>query len=305
MEAPLPSSVLTIGNFDGVHLGHRALIDRVLQEARAAKVPSVVMTFEPHPVKVLHPDRHLKRIFDSADQALELQKLGVDLLINEPFSREFSQLPPERFVLDWIYRPFSPAKVVVGYDFSFGAGRVGSIQFLKQKALELGFEIEILPPVKVGDILVSSSRIRQALAEGDVSLAKKLLQRPFYLSGLIVKGAGRGRTLGIPTANLNTHAETVPAPGVYCAWAEIHGKRHPAMVNIGFNPTFQLTPHQPAIEAHLLDFSADIYGEELNLYFMARIRDEQKFSSAQALVQQIKLDILRGREILSGPNELG
>jgi riboflavin kinase/FMN adenylyltransferase len=296
--------VLTIGNFDGVHLGHRALVHRLVERAKQVKAPAIVMTFEPHPVKVLYPDRKLHRIFDVDDQSHQLEALGVDALVIEPFSREFSQLPPDRYLLEWIFRPFTPETLIVGYDFSFGANRQGSIDFLKERAPTLGFNMEVIPPVKVGDVLVSSTRIRQAVEAGDVSLARNLLGRSFYVKGLVEKGAGRGRTIGVPTANLRTTAETVPARGVYAAWASARGKSWKAAVNIGFNPTFQksnpdpLSPPLPSIEAHLIGFTGDLYGETIQLDFVSRVRDEKKFSGVDALVAQIKNDILECNQIL-------
>jgi riboflavin kinase/FMN adenylyltransferase len=304
-------SVLTIGNFDGVHLGHRALIRNLTSRARAIGAPAVVMTFEPHPVKVLYPDRKMHRIFDFDDQREQLASLGVDLLVIEPFSREFSQLPPDRYLRDWILTPFHPDRVVVGHDFNFGANRQGSIDFLVERAKDLGFQVEVVPAVKAcfgaTEIVVSSSRIRQALVDGDVKLAAVLLDRPFYLKGLVEKGAGRGKTIGIPTANLNTNAETIPARGVYCAWATVHSRRYPSVVNIGLNPTFvEGSAHPMTIEAHLLgypsmgDQGGDFYGEILRLDFVERLRDEKKFSSPAQLIAQIHSDIQTGLRILGG-----
>jgi riboflavin kinase/FMN adenylyltransferase len=303
--AKLPSvvtgSCLTIGNFDGVHLGHLALLKDVVSRARKANLPSVVMTFDPHPVKVLHPDRGLNRIFDFDDQRQQLEKLGVDMLIVEPFSREFSQVPADRFINDWVFKPFSPKVVVVGYDFSFGANRIGSIDFMRDRAKELGFELDVIPPVKVGGILVSSTQIRKAIENGDVKLAAELLGRDFYIRGLVEKGAGRGRTIGVPTANVRVSAETLPKRGVYAAFATVRGQRYPSVVNLGLNPTFNENVNQAlSIEAHLIGFSGDIYGEELRLDFEDRIRDEKKFAGATELVTQIRNDIATGERLLHG-----
>ncbi len=304
MSAPLSKSVLTVGNFDGLHLGHRALFERVRERSLELRLPSVVMTFDPHPMKVLHPGRGLQRIFDFEDQRRGLEIMGFDVLVVEPFSREFSQLAPDRYLLEWIYRPFSPETLVVGYDFTFGANRGGSIDFLKTRANEIGFSVEVIPPVRIGDVLISSSRIRQALHDGDVALATKLLGRPFYVSGLVEKGFGRGRTIGIPTANLRTSAETIPARGVYCGRVLITNNKaqqtFDCVVNIGLNPTFAENHGQPlSIEAHILDFDQVIYGEMIQIDFVERIRAEKKFSNAQELVAQIKNDILVGRKILA------
>jgi riboflavin kinase/FMN adenylyltransferase len=298
LSVPLAASILTIGNFDGVHLGHRVLLARVAELARELKVPSVVMTFEPHPVKVLHPDRKLTRVFAFEDQKNCLEAAGVDLLVVEPFSREFSQVPAERFLGEWIYRQFSPRAVIVGYDFSFGADRKGSIDFIRSKSTDFGFSVEVIPPVKVDGEICSSTRIRQAVEAGDVSLANKMLGRSFYVEGLVERGAGRGRTIGIPTANLRTTAETVPAQGVYAAWAVTSSGRYRAMVNIGTNPTFAHQGHI-TIEAHILDFSEDLYGSNLRLEFVQRIRSEMKFSGPSELVAQINKDIAEGRKVLA------
>ena len=312
LSSPLTRSVLTIGNFDGVHLGHQALIQRVVERSHQipggadghSQTKSAVMTFEPHPVKVLYPDRNLHRIFDLEDQCHQLEKLGVDILVIEPFSREFSQLEPERYLLEWIYRPFTPETLVVGYDFSFGANRRGSIDFLKEHAPRLGTRVEVVPPVKVGDVLVSSSRIRQALEAGEVELAKQLLGRAFYVKGVVEKGVGRGRTIGVPTANLHAIAETVPTRGVYAAWAEVKGKCWKAAVNIGYNPTFNPNygsdsgGHASTVEAHLIGADLDLYGETVKLEFIARLREEKKFTGVTELVAQIRADIARAETLL-------
>ncbi|MES2963258.1 MAG: bifunctional riboflavin kinase/FAD synthetase [Bdellovibrionota bacterium] len=298
LDSPLAGSILTIGNFDGVHLGHRELLTRVVTKARAVNLPSVVMTFEPHPVKVLHPDRKFPRIFDLDDQKERLTALGLDMLVVEPFSREFSQVPAERFVSEWVYKSFSPREIVVGYDFSFGANREGSIDFLREKARDLGVAVEVVPPVKVNDVLVSSTRVRQAVEDGDVALAKALLGREFYLKGLVEKGAGRGRTIGIPTANLRGTAELVPKRGVYAAWASVRGQRYKAVVNNGLNPTFTPGLQGLSVEAHLIGFDGDLYGETLRLDFVTRLRDEVKFSSVEELVARIRSDIAEGERLL-------
>ena len=266
------------------------------------------MTFEPHPIKVLYPEKHLHRIFDIDDQVEQLKILGIDMLVIEPFSREFSQLAPERFLKEWLIEPFHPTAIVVGYDFSFGAGRKGSIDFLEHQAGPSSYALEVVPPVKVSDIVVSSTRIRQALMEGDVSLTARLLGRNFYIKGLVEKGAGRGRKIGIPTANLHSSAETVPARGVYAAWAEFGGKRWKAAMNIGVNPTFtQGQTPSPTIEAHVLGFphETDLYGENIRLEFVQRLRDERRFDGFEALVAQIHSDIKMAEGCLEQDRQRG
>jgi riboflavin kinase/FMN adenylyltransferase len=300
VKAPFTSSVVTIGNFDGVHLGHQALIHCLIDRAREKNLPSVVITFEPHPLKVLYPGLRFHRIFDYDDQLEQLAKIGIDFLVVEPFSREFSQLSPERFLTEGIFKPFVPECLIVGYDFSFGANREGSLDFLQDHAPRLGFKVEIVPPVKIKDVIVSSTRIRQAVENGDVELAGRLLGRRFYLRGLIERGAGRGRTIGVPTANLRTSAELIPARGVYAGLAKIRGQEIPAAINVGLNPTFLDDDSKIRIEAHLLGFNGDLYGENLLMEFVARLREERKFSTVEALVEQIKLDLNECRKLIDG-----
>lgn len=301
-------SVLTVGSFDGVHLGHRALIEQVLLRSQQTGAPAVVMTFEPHPVQLLYPERGLKRLFDFDDQRRELAALGVDVLVIEPFSREFSQLSPARYLAEWIYKPFHPELLVVGHDFTFGANKTGTIDVLREQASSFGFDVVVVAPVLVDSLPVSSSRIRKALADTDVRFASRMLGRRFYIEGIVEKGAGRGRTIGVPTANVRSSSETTPAGGVYAALAVIRGQKWVAAVNIGRNPTFaDGHTESTTIEAHLVDFygleggsgSTDLYGERLRLEFVERIRQERKFESAEALVTRIREDIKVAREIVA------
>ncbi|MDX9730388.1 MAG: bifunctional riboflavin kinase/FAD synthetase [Bdellovibrionales bacterium] len=307
-------TVLTIGNFDGVHRGHQELIGRAVARARKEGVPSVVFTFEPHPLMVLKPELKLKRLFDSIDRQERLAALGVDILVVEPFSRRFSQLSPEKFLTENVIRPFQPKALVVGYDFSFGANRSGSIDYLTRhaKSPAVPFDVEVVPPVTISiegkDTIVSSTRIRQALSAGKAAEAAALLGRPYVVRGIVKKGAGRGRTIGIPTANIDPTVEAGIQPGVYAAYARLSGQtgahagRFAAMVNIGTNPTFTGDATTLHIEAHLPEYDGekegDLYGETMELHFVTRIRDERKFGSVAELVAQIRRDIAAGLEAL-------
>lgn len=311
LGAALKASVLTVGNFDGVHVGHRLLLSRLTQAARTQNLPSVVVTFDPHPVQVLYPERGMRRLFDLSDIQTQMRGLGVDILVVQPFSREFSKLPPIQFVENWLVRPFRPRLIIVGYDFSFGANRQGSIEFLMQAG---EFAVDVVSPVMHLGAAVSSTRIRQAVEAGEVELAAELLGRAFYVRGEVEHGAGRGRTIGVPTANLKITAETVPARGVYAAIARVRGQEWPAAVNIGLNPTFASSDMAQArtskaltIEAHLIGFpgaqspetAGNIYGETVSLEFIRRLRDEMKFSSVADLVQQIQRDIRDAKKVLT------
>ncbi len=306
-------TILTIGNFDGVHRGHQELIRRAVTKSKSLGVPSVVFTFEPHPLTVLRPELKLKRLFDAEDRREQLELLGVDILVVEPFSRSFSQLTPEKFLIENVIRPFQPRVVIVGYDFSFGANRSGGIDFLvahadsPDHATGMGFQVEVVPPVTIElegqPTIVSSTRIRQALASGRAHEAGELLGRPYVLRGIVKKGAGRGRSIGIPTANIEPTVEGGIFPGVYAAFAKVRGKKLAALVNIGTNPTFEgSSATHLHVEAHLPNYDGlcegDLYGETIEILFIDRIRDERKFSSATELVAQIRSDIATGLEIL-------
>lgn len=303
LDVPLTGSVLTIGNFDGVHRGHRALLERVVEEAKNRGVPAVVMTFDPHPVKVLHPDKQMKRLFSFDDQRKQLELIGITHLVVEPFSREFSQVKATDFVEKWILKPFAPAKVIVGYDFNFGANRSGSLDLLKAQGELNDFDVEIIPPLKDDGKIISSTLIRNSVANGDVAHAHKYLGRYFYVEGLVERGAGRGRTIGVPTANLQVHAETVPKIGVYAVLVELQSDprkltRHlKGVCNIGRNPTFNFEDAPVSVECHIFNFSEDIYGTPMKLEFVDRLRDEMKFSSPAELVTQIKSDIQRAKQM--------
>lgn len=302
------SSVVTIGNFDGVHLGHQELIKTAVERAKALGVPAVVFTFEPHPLTVLKPELKLRRLFDVEDRREQFERLGVDTLVVQPFSRDFSQQAPEVFLRDFVLKPFQPKAIVVGYDFSFGANRAGSIEFLRSQAAMLGtggkdaFGVEVVPPYSLelggASTVISSTRIRQLLAAGNAQDAASLLGRPYCIRGRVKKGKGRGKTIGIPTANIDPTVESNILPGVYAAYAVFRRRKEKALVNIGRNPTFEIDSKELHIEAHLPDYDGakdgDLYGEFLELHFVSRIRDERKFGSVDELVAQIRKDIASG-----------
>jgi riboflavin kinase/FMN adenylyltransferase len=293
--------VLTIGNFDGVHLGHRAILDTVIGRARALEGESVLYTFDPHPRKILQPDR-APELLATMEQKVEiLEQIGLDVLIVEPFDLEFASTPPEQFVRDHIHARIAPVEVYVGYDFHFGRDREGSMRLLTETGPRLGFSVTIIPEVTFGGRDVNSTRIRALLREGDVEEASRLLGRPFSVRGPVVRGAQRGRKLGFPTANLSTENEIMPGTGVYVCDVRFlddgtpaRGAKLPAVTNVGHRPTFD--DRQGLIaEAHLIDFAGDLYGREIELVFRARLRAEQKFDGADALRDQIARDVAAAR----------
>lgn len=302
--------VLTIGNFDGVHVGHRAIMETVIERARLAGGESVVLTFDPHPRKVLHPER-APRLLATTEQKLEiLAEIGVDVVIIEPFDKSFASMPPDQFVREIVHRRIDPVEVFVGYDFHFGRDREGSMKLLSETGPQLGFAVTIIPEVKVGERDVNSTRIRDLLAEGEVEEAARLLGRPFAIRSEVRRGEQRGRTLGFPTANLLPENEVLPAPGVYAGYARILGgvekgeawkgdaALHRAVINVGKRPTFH-RDGQLLAEAHLLDFEGDLYGRALELSFCHRLRAEQKFPSVDLLREQIAADVDQARSMLS------
>jgi riboflavin kinase / FMN adenylyltransferase len=288
-------SVVTIGNFDGVHVGHRALITTLVAESKSRGQPSVVLTFDPHPIQVLFPERGIERIFNREDQVDELKKMDVDFLVIETFTRELSKTPAETFFKEWIVDSLRPSHVIVGYDFSFGANRSGSIPQLLEFSKAQGFELTIIPPQKIGGETVSSTLIREKIKAADFEIVSKLLGRNFYLEGVVETGDQRGRMLGIPTANLKLNSQILPPQGVYITQSVIGSRHLPSVTNVGVNPTFT-DKGELRVETHVLDFKDDVYGKPLKVEFLKKIREEQKFDSPEHLKKQINLDILAAKE---------
>lgn len=293
-------SVVTLGNFDGLHYGHQQLLNRVVERAEALKALKVVMTFDPHPVQVLYPERGLKRLFPKDDLSEQLSLRGFDELILEPFSREFSQLKPEIFFVDHLFKPLHLKALVVGHDFSFGINRSGNLEKLEELCATHKVQLDVVQPFAKEGAVISSSRIRKALGVGDVEQAQQLLGRPFYLQGLVEKGDQRGRTLGFPTANISPENEMVPQNGVYLSRVTVQNKAYMALTNIGINPTFDSSITRPRVESFLLDFQGDIYGLKIKVEFLKFWRAEKKFSGAAALVEQIGQDVDWARTQLKG-----
>ncbi len=297
LEKPLGNAVLTIGNFDGVHRGHLALFDRLKERAGAIKGYSVVMTFEPHPTKVMMPGNGPPLITPTEQKLALIKGAGIDIIFCIPFTREFAAISAQDFVQDILVGKIGIKEIVVGYDYSFGNKREGDIALLKEMGERLGYKVHVVPPVHYEDMLVSSTSIRHLVQQGNLSKAKKLLGRDYQIAGTVVKGKNRGgRLLGFATANLEVIDELVPKEGVYAVKAIVNEQTYNALTNIGHNPTFGEGPL--SVETHFLDFSGDLLGKTLRLNFIKRIRDEKTFKSAKALSDQISKDVLQAREIL-------
>lgn len=298
--APLrrAAPALAIGNFDGVHLGHQALARAAVADARAVSGTAMVLTFEPHPARVLAPERAPLALLTLAQRAELLGELGIDVVAVLGFDASVAALLPEEFVRRMLVDLLGARIVVVGERFRFGRGRAGDVELLSRLGRECGFEVHALPVVSQDGQPVSSSRVRELVGNAELRAAARLLGRPFFVDGVVVAGDGRGRRIGVPTANLETRNETLPPGGVYAGFAAVGktGERWPAAINLGQRPTF--AGGAMRLEAHLLGFAGDLYGQELRLSFDARLREERRFASADALVAQIREDIAHARALL-------
>lgn len=295
LPKPLPFPVAAIGVFDGLHVGHQKVIRGLVERARRKEGTAMLITFTPHPQKVIALNQ-APPLLQTFEQKREiLHGLGVDILLRLPFTRQFSLHSPEQFAFGILIES-GIAEVHVGRNFRFGHRRSGDFLTLERLGTELGFRVFGLPQVTFRDERVSSTRIRKLLGQGRVELAARLLGRPYEVCGTVVRGAGQGRVLGFPTANLRIENELTPAAGVYATRLEFEGRKHPAATNIGLRPT--LTGGRPAaqtIESHVLDFEGDLYGKSVKLEFCLKLRDERRFESPENLASQISRDLKRAR----------
>lgn len=298
---PLDFAVATTGTFDGVHVGHRTILKRLIETAKKNAGESVLFTFNPHPRMVLQPDLDLNLINSLEEKAELLKECGLDHLIIHPFTKEFSRTSSMEFVRNILVKNIGVKKLVIGYDHHFGRNREGSFEHLKEFGPVYGFDVEEIPAQDINNVKVSSTKIRNALLEGEIETANKYLTRPYRLTGFVVKGDQLGRQIGFPTANLNLDdsKKLIPKNGVYAVLVRIDGNdtQHSAMCNIGVRPT--VSGKTKTIEINMFDFNLDIYGTKLTVFFKQRIRDEQKFESVEKLKAQLILDEAKCRSILS------
>jgi riboflavin kinase / FMN adenylyltransferase len=295
LEKPLINPVLTIGNFDGVHRGHLALFDKVKERAGAIGGRSAVMTFEPHPIRVMKPGNGPPLITLTQQKVELIGQAGIDVLFCIPFTRDFADISAEDFIRNILVARIGIKELVVGYDYAFGRNREGNIPLLKEAGEKLGFTVHLVEPIHVDQILVSSTSIRRLIQEGRLAEAKTLLGRDYQVEGTVVRGHNRGgRLLGYPTANLNPQDALLPKTGVYSVTVLIHGRTYNGVTNVGYNPTFR--DKALSVETHILDFSKNILGEKIKLSFLHRLRDEKVFNSVEELTDQISQDIRNARE---------
>ncbi len=289
--------VVTIGNFDGVHLGHQVILSRVREDADHRGVAAVVLTFDPHPVAVLRPEAAPRLLMTLGDRLAALSRCGVDATIVQRFSKEFATLEAEEFVSRFLVGVLGAQKLVVGHDLNFGRGRRGTVESLVEAGGRYGFAVEVIRPVVVERIVVHSSLVRRTVASGDVALAARLLGRPHIVRGRVVHGSGRGKTLGFATANLRPKTPLIPAEGVYATRAVIDGTAVDGVTSIGHTPTFG--GKETVVEAHLFMEPHDLYGKMMSIRFIERLREQRKFDSPKALAEQIARDVERARAVLA------
>ncbi len=297
----VPNSVITVGTFDGVHAGHRAIIDTVADKARQRDARSVLVTFDPHPRDIINPgDAGIKLLTTLQERSEILEELGIDTMVVIPFDRDFSLLSSEEFVRDIIHKKIGVSEFVIGYDHQFGRNREGTIETIERLGNELGFDAYVVSKREVGEKTVSSSAIRKAISEdGNVEEATEFLQRPYRLNATVVHGDKRGKEIGFPTANLKPEhsRKIIPKDGVYSVRVRINGDWYDGMMNIGTRPTFD--GKLRTLEVNLFNFDEDIYGKEVQVRFFNRIRDEKKFDGKEELIDQLKQDEQQAKEMLS------
>lgn len=297
----LEASVVTIGNFDGVHRGHAEIFAHLKRKSMERGLPSVVVTFEPHPLKILAPESAPSLITTFEQKTALIEEAGIDYLVVVPFSKEFSQVPAHDFVLNILCAPLGMRHIIIGHDYAFGRGREGNFKTLESLGALHGFTLEDLPPIGEGGAVFSSSLVRSTVSSGDMDAASLYLGRYYQISGTVVHGREIGKTLGFPTANIDTPNELLPADGVYAVMAQVDGLLVKGACNIGFNPTFG--GNSRTIEVLLLDYSCQIYDHGITVQFVRRLRAEQTFADTLALKSAISRDVADCRVILDNLNK--
>ncbi|HOG10325.1 MAG TPA: bifunctional riboflavin kinase/FAD synthetase [Smithella sp.] len=290
-------SFVSIGNFDGVHLSHQFICRKLASEAKQAGTKSLVITFDPHPKMILHPNIRPFFLITTLDEKLErLAACGIDGVLVIPFTMEYSKTTAEEFVHNFLGRKLAIGKIIIGHDYTFGQGKKGNSDYLIAAGRDMGFAVEVVDAVKSGNDIISSTLIRKSIIEGNLKKAAVLLGRYYNVAGKVVTGFGRGVTLGFPTANIEPEKELLPPPGIYAAFVDAEEKRYQAVLNIGAKPTFE--DYTFSFEVHLLDFSGDLREKRINTDFVEKLRDIVKFDSPETLKKQIAADVEKAKTIL-------
>jgi riboflavin kinase / FMN adenylyltransferase len=290
---------LAIGVFDGVHRGHQAVISTSADHAQAAGGTPVVVTFDPHPEKVLRPQAAPHLLSATEHKVALIRALGVRHLLIITFDKSFAATEPENFVQQLVNHSKPLREICVGHEWSFGKNRRGNLDLLKKLGAQFGFEVVGVPPIKANDEVVSSTAIRRAIEKGDFAKAAAMLGREYTILGMVVRGDNLGKKIGFPTANLSAHSEQFPPNGVYAAEARIKGEVYHGVINLGVRPTVTSGKTERVLEIHLFDFNRDIYGKDIEVRFVKYLRPEKKFDNVEALVRQIRRDVDQARELFS------
>ncbi len=291
--------IMTIGVFDGVHRGHQYLIHETVKRARIVQGTAMVMTFYPHPVRILRPDVYLPLLVSLSTRMKLIEAQGVDLCLAIRFTKRFAQITPLHFIGKYIVDRLNAREIFIGEDFRFGVNRSGHLESFQMMGQKFGFKVNVVPRLRMAGQAVGSTRVRHLIAEGNMSQASKLLGRPFSLPGKVIRGDARGRILGYPTANIQPLQEAIPPCGVYAVRVLVDDKRWPGMANIGQRPSFVKDDPRITIEVHIFNFHKDIYGKEIIVEFIRRIRDERVFATQEELIKQLKVDERRIKAKLS------
>lgn len=300
----LQHGVVTSGTFDGVHLGHQKILHRLKTVADHEKGESVLITYWPHPRLVLYPEQPFRLLSSIEEKARLLEQLGVDHLVIIPFTRAFSQMSSEDFVRSILVEKIGTKKLIIGYNHRFGKNRAGSFEELRKNTDRYGFQVEEISKQTIDQVSVSSTKIRKALEEGRVEVSNEFLGRPYDITGIVVPGDQRGRSLGFPTANVHVEfrQKLIPANGIYAVKVHMEGTEHGAMANIGFRPTFRGTDKR--IEVHIFDFDRNIYQEKIRVSFLRKLRSEKKFDGPEALIRQLANDRIAAEKVLKKQGDM-
>jgi len=296
-KSKLKNLVIALGNFDGVHIGHKRILCAAVKSAKRSGLTSAAMTFDPHPQQVVSPERGLRLLSTLREREDMISELGIDELLIVKFTEDVRKLSYDAFVKEYLIDKFGVRKVFVGFDYAFGKARAGNVSHLRELGRRFGFGVDVVRAVSLGGRVVKSERIREFLSEGKFGEAIKMLGHPYFISGKVVRGAGRGRRLGFPTANLAVGKnKLVPAQGVYAGIAYLKEKPHKCVVNIGLRPTFP--GDGGAIEVHMMDFNGDVRGKIINVSLLKRLRDERQFADVLELKEQIKKDVKKAFRLI-------
>ncbi|MBP1748171.1 MAG: ribF [Deltaproteobacteria bacterium] len=293
IETRFPNPVLTIGNYDGVHLGHKRIIKKVVDKAHEISGTPMLMSFYPHPHSILKPDSYIRLITPPHIKQRLVEDSGIEVMFEMPFNEDLRSIDPESFIEDILIGKIGVAGVIVGYDFRFGKGGVGDVKMLMEYAHKKGFYFDVVGAITLDEEKIGSNRIRKLIMDGDVKKANELLGRPHMIEGIVVHGVNRGKNMGFPTINFETVFELIPGNGVYITEVEFDGKKWPSVTNIGYNPTFD--GKKLLVETHILNFGGDLYDREIVIYFHERVREEKKFKDMAELMAQISMDVEKAR----------